>query len=202
MKDTIYYMTQTPQDLAKLLIKKVPMVKGDMVWEPFAGEGAFYNHFPNYVHKDWCEIEKGRDFFTYHRPVDWVVTCPPFRDPTDKHSKSYVWSIIEHLIEKHLVRKGMALLVSKECYMSLTPLRLQFLQKFGFTVRKHVICNLRAFRGRFVFVIITKDEADFSDETFEPYFDFIIGRFPEKPPQDATKPCPNPPPPSPENKPK
>ena len=191
MKDKLYYITQTPADLAKLLIKKVPMVKGDMVWEPFAGEGAFYNNFPPFVHKDWCEIEKGRDFFSYHRPVDWVVTCPPFQDsnappPKKKVSKSFVWKIIEHLVEKNLVRKGMALLMNKDCYMSLTPLRLQYLEKCGFTVRKHVICNLRAFRGRWVFVIITKDELKFSDEIFEPYFDYIIGRYPNTPPNTPT----------------
>lgn len=181
MKDEMYYLTQTPAELAKVLIKKVPMTRGDVVWEPFAGEGSFYNHLPSYVHKDWCEIEKGRDFFSYRKPVDWVITCPPFRDPVKPKSKSYVWRIIEHLVEHNFVKKGMGLLMSKDCYMSLTPLRLQFLQKFGFTLRKQVICNLRHFRGRFVFVVITKDDTKISDEVFDPYFDFLVGCYPAKP---------------------
>jgi hypothetical protein len=27
---------------------------------------------------DWCEIKRGRDFFAWTEPVDWIVTNPPW----------------------------------------------------------------------------------------------------------------------------
>lgn len=66
----------TPPCIAKALIAKLPL--SGKVLEPAMGEGAFYNSFPEHLEKDWCEIEKGRDFFNYHENVDWVVTNPPF----------------------------------------------------------------------------------------------------------------------------
>lgn len=196
MKDERYFNTQTPPELAKQLIDKIPLVKGDVVWEPFAGEGAFFNNFPAYVHKDWCELRRGRDFFRYTKPVDWVITCPPFNDD-DHKSKSYVWGILSHLLEKDLVRKGMAFLLNKECYMSLTPLRIEKLEKHGYTIRKHVVCNLRMFRGRFMFVIITRNTTNIPNESFEPFFDYILGAWPAKPVPQKNKDKDEPPPPPP-----
>lgn len=62
-KDDIYFFHQTPAQLTAKLITEVPLVEGDYVLEPFRGEGAFYNTFPNYVNKDWCEIEDGLIFY-------------------------------------------------------------------------------------------------------------------------------------------
>ena len=49
IKDETYYLHQTPNDLAKELIKKVPLIAGDKVVDTFRGEGAFYNNFPQLV---------------------------------------------------------------------------------------------------------------------------------------------------------
>jgi hypothetical protein len=46
------------------------------VLEPCAGDGAFLKHLPG---AEWCEIEKGRDFFAWNEPVDWCFGNPPYR---------------------------------------------------------------------------------------------------------------------------
>ena len=45
------------------------------ILEPCAGDGAFLKYLPD---ANWCEIEKGRDFFAWTTPVDWVFGNPPY----------------------------------------------------------------------------------------------------------------------------
>ena len=72
----------TPAQLVKQLLEHVPLDHGDMVLDPFMGEGAFFNAYFPCVRSDWCEITKGRDFYEYVKPVDWVISNPPFSDIT------------------------------------------------------------------------------------------------------------------------
>ena len=65
MKDDTYYFHQTPPELAKRLIEFLPLAAGDIVLEPFKGEGAFYDNFPTNVIREWTEIEDGRDYTTF-----------------------------------------------------------------------------------------------------------------------------------------
>lgn len=51
------------------------------VLEPFSGDGAFLELLP--PDSDWCEIEKGKNFFDYNKKVDWIVTNPPYSNLTD-----------------------------------------------------------------------------------------------------------------------
>jgi hypothetical protein len=44
--------------------------------DPCLGEGAFFRYLPS--GSDWCEIKKGKDFFKYTEPVDWIVGNPPY----------------------------------------------------------------------------------------------------------------------------
>lgn len=46
------------------------------VLEPCCGGGAFMRFLP--AGTMWCEIAKGRDFFDWSEPVDWIVTNPPY----------------------------------------------------------------------------------------------------------------------------
>lgn len=45
--------------------------------DPCRGEGAFFNNYGT-DHKDWCELSEGRDFFSYTKKVDWIITNPPW----------------------------------------------------------------------------------------------------------------------------
>lgn len=55
--------------------------------EPFAGEGAFLDHLPS--GSSWCELAKGVNFFEWEKPVDWIVTNPPFSNLTHVFEKAF-----------------------------------------------------------------------------------------------------------------
>lgn len=45
------------------------------ILEPCAGGGVFLDLLPG---AEWCEIEKGRDFYQWTLKVDWIITNPPY----------------------------------------------------------------------------------------------------------------------------
>jgi len=96
MDNETYFFHQTPELLAKDLIGFVPLVDDDKVLEPFKGEGAFYNNFPNNVIKEWCEIKEGRDYINYNGDIDWVITNPPFK----LNDVNAFWPLIDYYSKK------------------------------------------------------------------------------------------------------
>jgi hypothetical protein len=44
--------------------------------DPCAGGDVFYNLLP--AGSDWCEIERGRDFYSYTKQVDTIISNPPY----------------------------------------------------------------------------------------------------------------------------
>jgi hypothetical protein len=46
------------------------------ILEPCRGAGAIHNLLP--ADALWCEIDDGRDFFTFSQSVDWIVSNPPY----------------------------------------------------------------------------------------------------------------------------
>lgn len=55
--------------------------------EPCAGNGVFLSALPEGT--DWCEIEKGIDFFDYTKAVEWIITNPPFEELTRWLEKAF-----------------------------------------------------------------------------------------------------------------
>lgn len=72
--DKIY----TPLNVAKRIIDLFHFNDDDLILDPFMGQGAFYNQYPDYVNKEWCEIDNGKDFFNYTKKVDWIISNPPY----------------------------------------------------------------------------------------------------------------------------
>lgn len=66
----------TPDWLAEKICNLFPI--GGRVLEPCKGEGVFLNYLP--PDTDWCEITEGRNYYDYHKKVDWIVTNPPYSD--------------------------------------------------------------------------------------------------------------------------
>lgn len=66
----------TPFEISKMIIDMFDI--NGKVLDAFMGNGSFYNQYPNYCEKDWCEIKNGRDFFDYNEEVDWIITNPPY----------------------------------------------------------------------------------------------------------------------------
>lgn len=84
----------TPLPIAKRIIDLFPLY--GKVLDPFKGGGAFYNQYPDFVDKDWCEIDEGRDFFDYTEKVDWIISNPPYSifDEVLKHSFEIAENIV------------------------------------------------------------------------------------------------------------
>ena len=69
-KDVVY----TPSELA---LDMVTFFRPTGVClDPCMGDGVFYNLLP--VGREWCEIERGRDFYSWHKQVDWIISNPPY----------------------------------------------------------------------------------------------------------------------------
>ena len=80
------------------------------ILDPCRGTGAFYNNF-NTDDKDWCELTENKDFLTYDKKVDWIITNPPwskmreFLEHGMKISKNIVYlTTINHYTTKRRIK--------------------------------------------------------------------------------------------------
>ena len=81
-------MVKTPRHIAKQMIDfyaewcdynwRELGFSEPVLLDPCRGNGAFYDQYPDYCRKDWCEITEGRDFFDWPYKVDWIITNPPY----------------------------------------------------------------------------------------------------------------------------
>jgi hypothetical protein len=148
---TDYDFHQTPADLAKDLLATLPLLPGDRLYEPFKGEGAFYDNFPTANPKDWAEITKGRDFCTYETTYDWVISNPPFRVDGFGAKGNAIFPLIDYFTDR--ATKGVAFLVSDLALSTLTRLRRQHLQRKGWTITQLTMCEVKKWRGRYYFIV-------------------------------------------------
>lgn len=149
-----YLFHQTPPELAKKLMEFVPLSEGDVVCEPFRGEGAFFNQIPPNCTKVWAEIKMGKDYKAIEEDYDWVITNPPFRLDEGTSKINGFWLTLDYFTQR--ARKGVAFLFNKRCLEALTPRRLQILEQRGFSVQKIVVCSVRKWAGRYYFLVLTK----------------------------------------------
>ena len=118
--DRIY----TPKPVALKMIEMCNLKEGDTILDPSLGGGIFYDNLPEYVNKDWCEIDKGKDFFEYDKKVDCIIGNPPY---------SLLNKWLDHTME----------LTDKFCYIlgfNLNDTRLKRITDKGFGItRMHII---------------------------------------------------------------
>lgn len=167
MKNDVYYFHQTPNKLAKLLIEKIDLQDGDTVLEPFKGEGAFYDNLPSNIVKEWTEIEEGKCYTSHEGMVDWVITNPPFRLETGAKRVNAFWYLLDYYTNK--VNKGIAFLANDVCFGTLTPKRIKMLNDKGWYLKKIITSSVKKWRGRYLFLIFTKEKCDFHET--------LIGNF-------------------------
>ena len=146
----------TPVDLCKALIATVKIDPTDRLLEPFAGAGAFYDNFPAENAKDWCEIDRGRDFFEYNEKCDVIITNPPFFTMDGKRTPM-VFKCLTKCIE--LAEKKVCFLMSTRCLNAFTPLRLAKFAETGWGITSLVVCNVKEWFGRYYFVTFEKTDA-------------------------------------------
>jgi len=162
MKDETYYFHQTPPELCLQLIEYMDISFGDICYEPFRGEGAFYNALRKKSQRvDWSEIEDGRDYKDNDMIYDHIVTNPPFQE------KGSFWKILNRLTDQS--QKSIGILGNQYCFTSLTPKRLKMIENKGFYLTKIVICNIKKWYGKYFYMIFTKEK--------NPNIDYIQGSF-------------------------
>jgi hypothetical protein len=96
------------------------------ILEPCAGDGVFLKYLPTGT--EWCEIEKGRDFFRWQEPVDWIVGNPPYKQTT-------AWVNHSFLLSKNFVY----LLPADKPFISLP--RMKAISKRGGIVHMRYYCD-------------------------------------------------------------
>lgn len=166
-KDEMYYNHQTPTELAVELLKHVSIEPGDRVYEPFKGEGAFYDAYPDTCVKDYSEIQEGKDYAEYKGTYDWVITNPPFRlDTGDKRINGF-WYLLDYFTKR--ATKGVAFLVNDKCWSGLTPNRYNVLKERGFFISKIIICSIKKWRGRYYFLVVEKKPSNVVDCLLKAY---------------------------------
>jgi hypothetical protein len=96
-------VVQTPIEMARRIVDHFqPTGK---VLEPCRGKGHFLRHLPG---ADWCEIKEGKDFYDWTKPVDWIVTNPPWSQirPFLGHAMSVADNIVFLMTVNHVWTKA------------------------------------------------------------------------------------------------
>ena len=119
-------IVMTPEYLAKDIIEHYK--PEGLILDPSRGTGAFYDNFKT-DNKDWCELGEDKDFLTYTKKVDWIITNPPwskmqlFLEHGMKISDNIVYlTTINHYTTKRRIREMRSCGFSvKEIYCVDTP---------------------------------------------------------------------------------
>ena len=154
-----YLFHQTPVELARQLITTLTLSPTDRLYEPFKGEGAFFDSFPAENPKDWSEIKFQRDYKDYTGEYDWVITNPPFRLDNETGRVNAFWKLLDYYTDR--AKKGVAFLANDCCLGTLTPKRLAHLAEKGWGVQKLVVCSVKKWRGRYFFIVLEKKPSPF-----------------------------------------
>lgn len=137
--DIVYTPKEVVLDCLKLTTPFLD--KSDFLLEPFSGQDAFYNEFPASNPKDWCEINRGRDYLTSNIKCDWVITNPPY-------------SIFNDFLPKLFeCKKGFCLLVNN---LTITPPRLDTINQHGFYISLIYFFAIREWFGRQFYYVFEK----------------------------------------------
>jgi hypothetical protein len=136
--DRIY----TPKPVALKMIEMCNLKEGDTVLDPSYGGGVFYDNLPEYVNKEWCEIDKGKDFFEYDKKVDFIIGNPPY-------------SILNKWLDKTMD------LTDKFCYIlgfNLTDTRLKKITERGYGITRMHIIDIDWWFGHSFIVLFEKNK--------------------------------------------
>lgn len=147
----------TPEEIVKKLIKKIPHKEGDSWCDCCYGKGVFFNNFPCIDdHKDFFEIDLGKDFLTISENYgwDWIVTNIPFSKP-----KEFIFKMAKHC------NKGFGILCLAN---SMTASRIKKLESMGLFIDSITTLYIKdwGFGYRTDFYVFTREK--------NPKFDCLI----------------------------
>lgn len=117
-------VVQTPVALARRLVAHFQ--PNGKVLEPCRGEGNIYRFLPS--GSDWCEISQGRDFLSWDKRVDWIITNPPWSQirPFLTHAMKVSDNVVFLLTINHVWTKA----------------RIRDIQDAGFAIKEICLCEM------------------------------------------------------------
>lgn len=139
-KDVFYTPDKLMREHLNLVVEYT--TPNDKWYDPFYGEGIYYNNYPT-DNKDFSEITLGKDFFSYNTKVDIIVSNPPYSmiDKVLKHSVSLKPRVISYLI-------GMG---------NLTTRRIEYMNQQGYGMVKLHLTKVYKWYGMSFIVVFVKD---------------------------------------------
>jgi type I restriction-modification system DNA methylase subunit len=143
-KDVFY----TPIELVRIHLEllKSLVKEDDIIFDPFYGTGAYYNLFPEYFKQntfEFTEIELDKDFFTFDKKVNVIVSNPPYSciDAVLKKSVELNPHTISYLIGFH----------------NLTTKRIEYMNKYGYNLINIHLTKVYNWFGMSIIVIFSKN---------------------------------------------
>jgi len=143
---------QTPEEVCREIIGLIPWAEGELVLEPFRGQGSFYNNLPDSIRKDWCEIKEGRDFFQYEGQPSTIISNPPFRN--EAGGDNLVVPCLERSL--NIATKRVVFFINHKSLNSLTAARLTKYEGWGWGITHFSVWDTKKWFGRYYLVIFEK----------------------------------------------
>lgn len=123
--DNIY----TPDVLAKRIVYRYRLRLKGRILEPCSGGGAFVRALKeNNIRCTSLELKKGKDFFRYNKPVDWIITNPPYS------------KVRSFLLHSYKITKNILFLVPT-CHILSLKARRRDMKEAGFGIKKVLECD-------------------------------------------------------------
>jgi hypothetical protein len=135
---------ETPEALVKECLSFISLKEADIVLDPCLGNGVWYKNIIG--KKEWCEIERGIDFFDFNEKIDWIISNPPYSDLDN-------W--LNHSFE--IAKKGVAYLLGVNNF---TAKRMELANKMGFGLTKLSMFKVFKWWGLSYFLVWEKGKKD------------------------------------------
>jgi tRNA G10 N-methylase Trm11 len=166
---------QTPAEVWTEILKRCPIRKEEIFYEPFAGQKSLYNQIETNK-KYYTEITEGLDVFDFsNNDITTIYTNPPFKvELTNKKGitkpKNCIYYFLEYFATHFVSLNRIGFLINTSCFQSLTPKRLEKLDELGFNIKKIIVMNIQKWYGRYYFVLFEKQPTNKPVEYISKYF--------------------------------
>jgi len=136
----------TPRKLAKLHIDMIPQEYHEDTWlDPCKNDGSYYDQFPDYAEREYCEILEDKDFFKWESGSPGpqvIIGNPPY---------SILDAWLKHTLEcnpdcfSYLIGQG-----------ALTTRRMEWIEKAGYTITRLHLTKVYKWYGMSYIVMCEK----------------------------------------------
>jgi len=136
----------TPPELVEKHLSLIDFKPKDILYDPFKGQGAYFNNYPKGHKKYYTEITEGLDFFKFDKKVDIIVSNPPF-------------SLFNEVFKKSIELKPRIISYLMGC-INLSPKRLKMMKDAGYGLTKLVIVTVSGWFAATYIVVWELDKED------------------------------------------